>query len=112
MKPMIYPTVNLNGTSREALVKQQRDIQQAFLNLKDAIRAAWPHGRDYQTHPDGWQIPTKDAQEAWSERVQALQAMQDDFLNLAVYIATGAMPEQPIDDCEVGVEYFESLKRP
>lgn len=48
-----FPQVNLNGTSQPALVQQ---YQRAYDKLREAIDAfadAHPHGRDYQTLPDG-----------------------------------------------------------
>lgn len=47
------PFVNINGTSREALVKQASDVIDAAKALLDALGQACPHGRDYQTAPVG-----------------------------------------------------------
>ena len=46
---MMIPTVHLNGTSREELVRQ---IERAYEHLDkamDALAQAAPHGRDYYT---------------------------------------------------------------
>jgi hypothetical protein len=46
---LALPVVNLNGSSREALVEQRLDIQRALIETLAALQRAWPHGRDYQT---------------------------------------------------------------
>lgn len=47
------PRVNLNGTSRGALVHQRREVCDALLSALRALERAAPHGRDYQTAPQG-----------------------------------------------------------
>lgn len=44
----VVPIVNINGTSAESLVQQQRDIVHAAKALQRALAASSPHGRDYQ----------------------------------------------------------------
>lgn len=48
---MIFPTVHINGTSKQELIRQWEDVlsnlQQSLKALKDAV----PHGRDY--YPQG-----------------------------------------------------------
>ena len=46
---IVAPQVNLNGTSRAALTQQHDDILKAAAALAEALRAAYPHGRDSQT---------------------------------------------------------------
>lgn len=43
------PFVNINGTSREELIAQTKRIRDAATELREALIAARPHGRDYQT---------------------------------------------------------------
>jgi hypothetical protein len=43
----IYPTPNLNGTSRRELMEQYIDALNAVQAAHDKIRAIAPHGRDY-----------------------------------------------------------------
>jgi hypothetical protein len=47
------PRVNLNGTSRNALIQQRREVCDALNSALEALERAAPHGRDYQTAPDG-----------------------------------------------------------
>lgn len=63
-KRMMIPTVHGNGTSWEALlegiVKAARKVRQA----EDALREAWPNGRDY--YPQGAEALQK-ALRQWEE---------------------------------------------
>jgi hypothetical protein len=42
-----FPTIHLNGTSKEALLEQQLAAIKALRAATDALSAAAPHGRDY-----------------------------------------------------------------
>jgi hypothetical protein len=48
---MMYPTVHLNGTSREDLLRQVEDAGLALINAYDALAKMAPHARDY--YPQG-----------------------------------------------------------
>jgi len=50
---MIRPVVNLNGTAGADLLQQLQKAVAATTELKQALRMAAPHGRDYQTAPEG-----------------------------------------------------------
>lgn len=50
---MIYPQININGTSALELSQQQLAVIATADALLKALRAAAPHGRDYQTCPAG-----------------------------------------------------------
>lgn len=71
MKPLVLPQVNLNGTSREALVEQQCDVMQALNALLKTMSDAFPNGRDYQLRP----VEYAPAREAWEERMHTVAAM-------------------------------------
>ena len=47
------PQVNLNGTSKESLMEQVRNAADACYNLQAQLADMRPHGRDYQTAPEG-----------------------------------------------------------
>lgn len=53
MSAIIFPQVNLNGTSAEALLRQYTQAADAIRVAVNAFVDAAPHGRDYQTLPDG-----------------------------------------------------------
>lgn len=72
MKPLVIPTVNLNGTARADLVQQQVDVLDALTALDKAMAEAMPHGRDYQLAPHTY----ADARYAWLERRARVEAMR------------------------------------
>lgn len=47
------PLVNLNGSSRESLLEKEGKVLTALVALQEALREAYPHGRDYQISPIG-----------------------------------------------------------
>jgi len=49
---MQHPQVNINGSSAQSLTDYQMDIHNAAHALLATIRAACPHGRDYQGLPE------------------------------------------------------------
>ena len=49
----VSPIVNMNGTSQEVLLEQVMAAKEAVAIAMKALAEAIPHGRDYQTAPDG-----------------------------------------------------------
>lgn len=49
---IITPTVNLNGTSADELLRQNIAAVKAIRDAFRALQTAAPHGRDYQTVPE------------------------------------------------------------
>ena len=47
------PMLNINGASGDMLIEQQRQVLDALRELGRAIKAAAPHGRDFQTDRTG-----------------------------------------------------------
>ena len=48
-----FPTVNMNGTARDDLLAQVATAKSALRIAMDKFREMTPHGRDYQTAPEG-----------------------------------------------------------
>lgn len=48
-----FPQVNINGTSKDALLKQSMKAYHAVTAAVEALCEGAPHGRDYQTLPAG-----------------------------------------------------------
>lgn len=46
---LVAPTINLNGTSHEALVRSYHDAAEAVAAAIRVHADTYPHGRDYQT---------------------------------------------------------------
>ncbi len=75
MKPLILPQVNLNGTSREALVEQQMDVLRALQETMKKMLEANPHGRDYQFRPEEYER----AKSAWLDRMELLGKLHEEI---------------------------------
>jgi hypothetical protein len=80
---MSIPTVHLNGTSRDSLVKQRVNIIDALLDVENAISQAWPHGRDfYPQGPDALSA----AQRVWHARANIVSDLRDEITKEALRI--------------------------
>jgi hypothetical protein len=74
----MIPTIHLNGTSREELIRQLRVAGEALLEARRALENAAPHGRDY--YPQG-----KGAiQQAQTEHYERLRRIDDVYEELMV----------------------------
>lgn len=80
---MILPTVNLNGTSRTALVEQNFEAAQALREALDKVMEAAPHGRDYQIGPANY----SQAADQFQNMVAELNGLIDHFQTMAEEIA-------------------------
>lgn len=49
----MIPTVHLNGTSREELIRQLQQAVTALMEAHYALENAAPHGRDYYPQGEG-----------------------------------------------------------
>lgn len=76
MRYLVQPMVNINGTSREALINQQVEVMEALDKALDAMANAWPHPRDYQLQAPG---TYQAAADAWSDRNRMLLALKDEI---------------------------------
>ena len=71
IKPLVPPTLNLNGTSSRELVLQHAKVLYALVALQRTMAEASPHGRDYQTKPGEY----VSAREAWLQRMQIVSKL-------------------------------------
>ena len=53
----ILPIVNNNGSSRQELIQQRRNVVEGIDRALNELRQMYPHGRDYQTDLTGEQYP-------------------------------------------------------
>ena len=90
MKPLALPQVNLNGTSREALVNQQVDVLRVLVKLTDAMSEAAPNGRDYQLRPAEF----APAREAWHERMKLVADLHKEIEAHAMAILSDAVVQR------------------
>ena len=77
------PIVNLNGTSKDALMEQVGNARSAIDDALKALTLATPHGRDYQTASEG---AYRLAAAQHRDRVAALTVVSDDLLKIAMDI--------------------------
>jgi len=78
-----YPVVNLNGTSRHALLEARMIAIEAIRAAMQALGECSPNGRDYQTAPKGeFEI----ARKAYMERFAFLDRMINELEDEAIAI--------------------------
>jgi hypothetical protein len=70
------PVVHMNGTSRAELLDQARKAHEAAENLRAALRAMTPHGRDY--YPKGNQL-INTALDQHHNRLIRVEAIQEEI---------------------------------
>lgn len=86
---VVCPTVNVNGTSRQALTKQYLDVVSALDKLLiNAMPEAAPHGRDY---PTGGYTAARDQ---YAARVKMLMTLREDYMILAQHVYKTGGSEQ------------------
>lgn len=77
--PIMHPIVNINGTSRDDLVKMRIEARRAIHEALRALQELSPHGRDYIGDRDAW----KRDSDIYCERFRILDAMSNDLLDEA-----------------------------
>jgi hypothetical protein len=82
---IMQPIVNINGTSRDNLVKMRIEARRAIHEALRALQELSPHGRDYIGNRDAW----KRDSDIYCERFRILDAMANDLLDEGVAIMEG-----------------------
>lgn len=82
MRNLVLPQISINGTSRESLVNQQREVIEALDSVVAKMAEAMPHGRDYQHRPAEY----AGARDAWCERLMAVVIFKDEITKHALAI--------------------------
>jgi len=78
-----HPVVNINGTSREALVNARMSAVESLRSAMQAFGECSPNGRDYQTAPKGeYEI----ARKTYMERFAFLDRMINQLEDEAIFI--------------------------
>lgn len=70
---IVMPVLNLNGTSKHALLELQLEALSALHKARSAMAMAAPHGRDYQTAPEGTWLAAVRQHRARMELVMKLE---------------------------------------
>lgn len=82
------PLINLNGTTREALVEQRTVVLASLWKAIEDMREHVPHGRDYQGYKDDMQY-TRD-RALWELRMSRLVDLREEIMAEAVAIQEGS----------------------
>jgi hypothetical protein len=78
------PTIHLNGTSKEELLDQVVAAVRGCRKAMEAIRTAWPNGRDYYIQgPDAF----GQAVEEWKSRVERIDSVMKELTEIGRAIA-------------------------
>ncbi len=80
---LIAPTVNMNGTSKQELLKQLRDVSRAIHEAVDMMRVAAPHGLDYQIGPETY----AQARAQWETQIVRLHDTRREIDEIAETVA-------------------------
>jgi flavin-binding protein dodecin len=73
MPDVVFPTVNLNGTSKESL---ENGYWTALSHVQETIhklRLCTPHGRDYQTVPETEYRKAQKQHENWMKMLDKIE---------------------------------------
>lgn len=82
---IILPTINLNGTSARELLQLQINACNAISQAIEALQAAAPHGRDYQSSPNPYAFSR--AQEEHRNRLTKLEQVQRELQAIGEHIS-------------------------
>jgi hypothetical protein len=80
---VIYPTVHLNGTSKDELLRQLCDAHAAIAEAMRAMSECAPNGRDY--YPQGADALSRATAEHRG-RVERLADVQRELMDIAEHI--------------------------
>jgi hypothetical protein len=83
---MIKPTINLNGSSADDLIRPRRDAMGHLRNAIEALRQAAPNGRDYPGDSDRCVVD----RETHFARLEAIKALSEAIYAEALAIQEGA----------------------
>ncbi len=81
---LTIPTIHLNGSSKESLVKDLKNAHTAIRNAIDALRETAPHGRDYYLQGDK---AFEKARNEHCERVVKLEAVKKEIIHIYMKVA-------------------------
>ena len=79
---MIFPRINLNGTSEQTLLKECRSAYDAVVTAREKLSAMTVHGRDYQTYPDLGRKEFCMAQNEHFQRLEKLRSVEKELADL------------------------------
>jgi hypothetical protein len=87
MRDLIAPMPNLNGNSKDSLLKYLENIRRTIADLNAAIHVGsdlW-HGRNFQLDPQG-DFTSRLAREGWLQRLTVLEAWQHEVEEIMIKV--------------------------
>jgi len=88
MANLMKPVVNINGTSKDALINARLDARLAIKEAMEKLYETKPHGRDYQTLRDSKERYNTDL-EIYAARFHSLEKLYNELLEEATAIKYG-----------------------
>lgn len=82
---LMNPSININGTSREALVADRRNVADALMEAMAALVDTKPHGRDYVGRDHQFSLDRR----VYNERFAMLDKLRNEILEEALAIQEG-----------------------
>lgn len=80
---IMHPVVNNNGTTKMQLVEQRLTVVNAIEAAMKALQEMKPHGRDYQTAPEG---RYEEDRTIWNNRFATLDTLRNSLQDEALSI--------------------------
>jgi hypothetical protein len=80
---MIFPTIHMNGTSRESLSKDYMEAYIAIRDAMDVLAKAGPNGRDY--YPQGPEAIVR-AQEHHRDQMMRLNSVAEELIGIVEHV--------------------------
>ena len=104
---MMYPTVHMNGTSRQELLDQVCDTMTAITNAIRVLEQSAPNARDYypQNRPEQTADPYRTANAEHCNRVATLAAVNAEFEDIAEHIAGQSLRVRDSTPAPCGLPY-------
>lgn len=80
---MIYPTIHLNGTDKETLLREYRAAYDKLDEAIEALSKVTVHGRDYYPQEPGAYITAREEQVS---RILKLATVKDELTDIILYL--------------------------
>lgn len=82
---LMKPQININGTSRQNMVQDRRNVADKLMEAMKAMQETKPHGRDYVGNMDQYYID----RDTYAARFGKLDSLRNEILDEALTIQEG-----------------------
>lgn len=105
MNKLIAPVPNINGTDRQTLENEWKEVHDAARELRKALAAVTTHGRDWQTVGGGSTMDANTTASAAAfavrDRIKAVKRIEDEAFAMRYHIRGGQLRPPMSDIIEV-----------